>query len=99
MRNLLALREAARDERRAQLAQAREAADKLRIEAERMAQELVELRAFAAVQSGKAAVDVDRLLEAHRYELVLRQSEQTLAGQRQLVEAEVEKRRLALVAA
>jgi flagellar export protein FliJ len=98
LQGLLALREADRDEKRSQLAQAWEAAEKLRGEAERMDQELADLRALAR-QAAAGAVDVDRLVETHRYELVLRAQQKTLVGQRQLVDAEVEKRRLALVAA
>ena len=98
LHGLLALREATRDEKRAHLAQAWEAAEKLRAEAERMDQELVALRAFSR-ESSAGAVGVDRLVEAHRYELVLRAQQQHLAGQRELVAAEVEKRRQALVEA
>jgi len=94
----LALREATRDEKRAHLAQAWEAAEKLRLEAERMDQELADLRAFAR-ESAAGAVVVDRLVEAHRYELMLRAQQQHLASQRELVAAEVEKRRQALVEA
>lgn len=98
LQGLVALREAARDEKRAHLAQAWEASEKLREEAERLDQELVDLRTFA-VRSASGSVSVDRLVEAHRYELVLRAQQQHLAGQRQLVAAEVEKRRQALVEA
>jgi flagellar FliJ protein len=96
--DLLAVREAVRDEKRAHLAQAQEAAEKLRLEAERMERELSDLRSFTA-RASRGGIDVDRLLEAHRHELVLRAQRQTLADQRRLVEAEVEKRRLALVQA
>jgi flagellar FliJ protein len=98
LHGLLSLREAARDEKRAHLAQAWEAAEKLRVEAERLDQDLVDLRDMALAAS-RGTVQVDRLVEAHRYELLLRAQQQHLAGQRQLVDAEVEKRRQALVEA
>ena len=44
-------------------------------------------------------LDVNRLVEAQRYELVLKAREQELARQKGLLAAEIERRRLALVEA
>ncbi len=96
---LLRLRESARDERRTLLAQAYRAEDVIlqeqqRLEAERAA---LEQRIRGAVGPGE--IEVDRLIEAQRFELVLRAQKEHLARQHELVKAEIERRRQALVEA
>ncbi len=96
---LLQLREATRDERRAALAEAYHVDDLLRRQQEELAGELSGLEKLCRVVSGPGTVDVDRLVEAHRYKLALRFQGQTLDRQRQAVAAEIKRRRQALVEA
>ncbi|HVA49723.1 MAG TPA: flagellar export protein FliJ [Pirellulales bacterium] len=94
---LLRLREAARDERRTQLAEALQLAEQLR-ERQMGVEEL--LREALRVQStATGAIDADRLLNATRYEMVLRAELQQLQLQETALQTEIEKRRQALVAA
>ncbi len=94
---LLELRRAVRDQARAHLAQAQRAYDMLE---ERLAALRSELQAARRMmQLVPGAVDVDRVLAASRYEAVLRYQEQEVLAQRELVAAEVERRRELLLAA
>lgn len=90
---LLRLREAARDERRAALAEAYRVDDVLARRAEELDQELARLRARMRRVAGPGKVDVDELLEAQRYELSLRAGRQRLDEQRGSVAEEIERRR------
>jgi flagellar protein FliJ len=90
---LLRLREATRDERRGALAEAYRVDDVLRQRIEHVARELASLRAQSRQAAARGAVDVDRLLEAQRYELALRAAERQLAEQRASVAEEIERRR------
>ena len=91
------VREVARDERRGQLA------DALRVDGElaRQQQELTgELDALRERQrTPLGAVDVDKLLEQQRYELLLRAQMSNLIEQRMHVNKEIEQRRQMLVEA
>lgn len=94
---LLRLREAARDQRRAELAEAYRADSLLREHLDRVGQELSWLRTACRKVAGPGTVDVDRLVEAQRYELTLRAHQKRLVGQREAVAAEIERRQQALV--
>lgn len=94
---LLRLREAARDERRAQLAEVFRLAESLAEQLRRVAENLREVARSRAVSSG--AVDVEKLLAATRYEAVLLVEQAQLERQTTAVAVEIEKRREALVAA
>jgi flagellar FliJ protein len=94
---LLKLRRTVRDQARAHLAQAQHAADMLEERLAALRRELDAARREQQLQPG--AVDVDRLLAATRYEAVLRYQEQDVLAQRELVAAEVERRRELLLAA
>ncbi len=94
---LLRLREAARDERRAQLARAYQADEIIEQQRTRVADERRELERQSRRASAPGRLDVDRLLESRRYELVLQSQDQQLAQQHQAVRTEVERRRQALV--
>lgn len=95
---LLKLREATRDQRRQQLAQAHQAQQTLQRRKHEKQEEIAALRdEAAALASG--AVDVDRILSAQRYEQVLQGEQKVLSEQETTVAEEVERRRLALVAA
>jgi flagellar protein FliJ len=99
LETLLRLRIAERDQRRADLAKALRAEEMLRTED----QLLVQKQAAAAEESRQlklpGAADVDALLQTHRFELALITQRRTLASQIAQVQAEAERRRLALVEA
>ncbi len=94
---LLRLREAARDERRAELAQAYRADEILQEQRTRLAADLRELERHIRRVSAPGQLDVDRLLEARRYELVLRSQQQQAGQQHEALQAEIERRRRAVV--
>jgi flagellar FliJ protein len=94
---LLRLRELARDERRMQLAEALRLIDQLRARCDEIETLLHDTQRLQAPSAG--AVDVDRLLNATRYELVLRAEQRALQMQEASLAGEVQKRREALVAA
>ena len=96
---LLRLREAHRDERQVALAQAHHADDLLRQRQEELAAELAGLKGTCRQAVGPGQVDVDSLLEAHRYEIVLRAAGTQLAQRRAQVRVEIEHRREALLQA
>jgi flagellar FliJ protein len=96
---LLRLRESDRDERRLQLAEAQRAEA---IVERRIAQIESDLRNLtnrfqSDLQPGQ--IDVDRLMESQRYELLLRAERQTATEQRRIVSEEVERRRELVVEA
>ena len=96
---LLRLREATRDEKRAQLADAHRAAQILQEKIRELDGEFAESRSQAQQSAQPGSVDVDYLLHTHRYERVLHAQRLAIEGQLQLVTAEIDKRRLALVEA
>lgn len=96
---LLRLREATRDQRRGELAEAYRADDLLREHQERLGQELRWLLDQCRKVAGPGTVDVDRLVESQRYELTLRAQQGQLASQREAVGAEIDRRRQTLLAA
>lgn len=96
---LLKLREARRDQARTALAEAFLAEQVL---AEQMADIAQQQAALLALQRAAAAekyLNIGRLLEAQRHELLLEASEQQLTRQQSLLLVETERRRLALVEA
>jgi flagellar FliJ protein len=99
MATLLRLRESARDERRIQLAQAYRAEEMLRSRQQQVAEELVALAGRIRAAAAPGVVDVDRLLDAQRFELVLKARQQQLAAQQEQIRAETQRRRQALVEA
>jgi flagellar protein FliJ len=96
---LLRLREARRDECRGLLAEALNVDQVLQKQADAVERELEALKEFCRHKVSPGAVDVNRLVEAQRYELVARARQRTLGDQRQQVAAEIERRREALVEA
>lgn len=95
---LLKLREGARDERRAQLAEAYLAEQKLHERRGELRQELAQCEELQR-RGAAGALDVDRLLDTHRYQLVLKAELAVIERQNEVLAAEIEKRRQALVAA
>ncbi len=96
---LLRLREAARDERRAELAEAYRVDDTLRQQLQRTDQELQSLRAQRRQGMQPGEVDVDRLVESQRYEMTLSAQRLQIVRQRETVQGEIERRRQVLAEA
>lgn len=96
---LLRIREATRDERRSALAEAYRVDEVLSQQIRRVGQELEQLLAQRRQAAGPGEVQVDRLVNAQRYELTLRQNERQVQRQREAVAAEIERRRQALIEA
>lgn len=96
---LLKLREQARDERRNQLAEAYRAEQTLSEHRARVQSESDALRALYASDAAKGSVNVDRLLDHHRYQLLLSAQLANIDVQARKLADEVERRRQALVAA
>jgi len=96
---LLKLREATRDERRAELAQAYQADAFLEQQQDRLQRELAGLVLQSRKVAGPGTLDVDQLLQTQRYELFLRARQSQLADQRGTVAEEIERRRQILVEA
>ena len=99
LKTLLQLRENERDERRSRLADAQQAENIVNQRIYELDADLDRLRAQAAQRSRPGRMDVDALMELQRYELLLKAERQATVQQRELVAAEVERRREALVAA
>jgi flagellar protein FliJ len=96
---LLKLRESRRDECRAALAEAFRVDEVLRKQFDALEQDLAALREYCRQKSAPGGVDIDRLVEAQRYELVTRSQQRSIVQQRETVAAEIERRRQALVEA
>jgi flagellar protein FliJ len=93
--SLVRLRESVRDERRSQLAEAMRIQASLEGEMQQLRLKLDEARQMHTAPQG--VVDIDRLLVAERYEMVLLLEKHNLEQQQASMNAEVEKRRQALV--
>ncbi len=97
MATLLRLREAARDDRRAELAEALRAHDTVCTWIDQVNRELEELRSTCRQAAGPGTVDVDHLTESQRYEILLKAKRQQFQGQKERLAPEIERRRQALV--
>ena len=96
---LLQLREVTRDECRTELAQAYRADEIVEQEQERIKAEAAELENESRSAASPGQLDVDRLLEARRYCLVLGAQQRNVATQREAIAEEIERRRGKLVEA
>ena len=99
LETLQKVREAHRDEQRASLAEAFRAEQVLAENRAQLVAEERELRELQRSATGGKYLDVNRLLEAQRYELLLKAQSQELAKQAILLSAETERRRQILVEA
>jgi flagellar export protein FliJ len=97
MATLLRLREVTRDERRSLLAEAHRADEELVHQLTRLGVEQQRLRDECRKAAGPGAVDVDRLVEAHRYVVGLQARESELQEQRESLAVEIDRRRQSLV--
>ncbi len=96
---LLRLREAARDERRTELAEAYRLDDVLRERLDGVEQELGSVRGQCRKAAGPGPVNVDQLVEAQRYELSLKAQQGEIDRQREVIATEIQRRHQALVGA
>jgi flagellar FliJ protein len=99
LETLLRLRKAQRDQRRADLAKAIRAEGMLRAQDQLVAQQQLQAAERGRRLKLPGVADVDALLRAHRYELVLAAQRRQLATQIAQVQAEAERRRQLLVEA
>ena len=97
--SLLRLHEATRDECRAHLAEAFRAEELLNNRLGELEQALAALKHECRQGSRPGTVDVDRLIDSQRYEFVMLAERATLRQQGEMLAAEIERRREALVAA
>ncbi len=96
---LLRLNESVRDERRSQLAEAFRADELLEQREGMVADEIAATRSAGRKAVTPGTVDLDRIVEAQRYEMALRAQQKLLGQQRKAVGGEIERRREAVLAA
>ena len=94
---LLRLRENERDQRRAELAQAYRADEIMNQQQEELSRQRAELIATRRGAAGPGAVDIDRLIQTQRYDLLLKTHSEQIDRQREAVAQEIERRRETLV--
>ena len=99
LQTLLRLRENYRDELRARLAEAIHAAELLSGRRHDVAEELSELQTCQRTTLAEEKTNINRLVDGQRYLLTLRAQEGTMTQQSNLLEAEIERRRQAVVEA
>ena len=93
------LREAERQQRRIELAEAFHAETLLRQQIEQVHQDIQHIEKRSRVITSPGRVHVDRVLDTHRYKLLLRSQVMTLSQKETQLQTEIEKRRTALAAA
>jgi len=91
------LREAARDERRSQLAEAYRAEEIVRGRLAEVDQELAGLKQGYISAISPGSVNVDKLVDVQRYEVVLLAERKVIESQIDALKTEIEKRRDALM--
>ena len=96
---LLRLRETTRDDCRVQLAEAQRADAELQAQSARLDAEQQQLQRECRTAGGPGTVDLPHLVEACRYASALRAQEAELQQQRRALDAEIDRRRQALLAA
>jgi flagellar protein FliJ len=99
LETLRKVREARRSQQRVSLAEAFRAEEILTAKRAELVAEEADLRKLQRSASEGRYLDVNKLVEAQRYELLLKARAQELAKQATLLAAETERRRLALVEA
>jgi flagellar export protein FliJ len=99
MESLLKLREASRQQRRLDLAEAFHAEEILQNQAKQLAQDIHDVVLRSRVSASPGHVNVDELRDTHRYRLVLEAQQAVIKQRIEQITAEVEKRRAALAEA
>ena len=96
---LLKLREGVRNERRAQLAEAYQAQATLDLRNLELQQQVLGLQEMTRQTARPGSVELDRMIQAQRFQAILKSQQKVIENQEKLLTDEIEKRRLALVAA
>ena len=96
---VMRLREAERDQRRTELAKAYQAEKILQQQIDQVESDVASACESLHTLAAPGVLNVDQMLEGHRYRMLLKLQRQRLAQQKQLLLTEIEKRRLALVEA
>ena len=99
LETLQKLRQAERQQRRLELAQAFQADEFLQSQISTLVAEASQLRIRCQAAAGPGRLNVDELLDIHRYAVVLKGRTQVLRNQRARLQDEIERRRQALVEA
>jgi flagellar FliJ protein len=99
LQTVLRLRIAERDERRGELAKALRAAEILQERKEQLGEEMKENLELARKLAEPGKANIDRILQTHRYEAILKGTLAQLVVQEKQVAAEVERRRQILTEA
>lgn len=97
LKTLLRLREVTRDERRGQLAEAYRADEIIADSQNKIQSELDDIQTQGRRAVAPGAIDIDRLLESQRYEVVLGAQSKHASEQRQKVQEEIQRRTDSLV--
>jgi flagellar FliJ protein len=97
LKSLLAVRETTRDLRRAELAESLALDRGLNEREAALQRELDDQNQWFRRGAAPGPLDVDRLSTGHRYQLLLRSQARALAGERQSLALEIERRRQALL--
>ena len=93
------LREAERQQRRIELADAFHAESILHEQAAQLEQEIRDVEQRSRVISSPGRVHVDRVLDTHRYKLILKSQIMVLSQKEAQLQTEIERRRAVLAAA
>jgi flagellar FliJ protein len=99
LEKVLAIREADRELRRSELAEALQAERTLHGEADKLSEELDAIRATAQSAAKPGDINVSQLLDIHRYALVLRTRLVEIGASKEKLNVEIERRRDRLVGA
>ncbi len=99
LQSVLQLRIAERNERRGELAKALRAAEILQERREQLGDEMRENQSLARKLAEPGKANIDRILQTHRYEAILKGTLLQLVAQERQVAAEVERRRQILMEA
>lgn len=99
LESLKKLREAERQQRRIELAEAFHAESLLREQAAQLEQDIREVEQRSRVISSPGRVHVDRVLDTHRYKLMLKSQIMMLSQKEAQLQTEIERRRTALATA
>lgn len=99
LETLKKIHESTRDERRRHLLEAQQAHDTLQTRLDELRNDLVGAKQLTSQTLSGGTVNVDRLLDDQRYELVLLAEQQMIRQQSKSVAEEIDRRRQTLVAA
>ena len=99
LQSVLRVREAERDEKRSQLAEAYHVEQVLKGQASQLSDELADVQQEIRNRSKPGQIDVDHLLASHRHAIAVRAQQAQLAAQMEQVQTEIQRRRTLLVEA